>query len=60
VIFVTSFCSVHSIGYNFHSTFSLAISFRNQQFFPKLLFFPFGSEQRATSTLDFEHITRCS
>ncbi len=30
---------MHSIGYNFHSTFLLAISFRNQQFFPKLIFF---------------------
>ncbi len=40
--FVSDFCfktcSVHSIGYNFHSTFSLAISFRNQQFSSKFSF----------------------
>ncbi len=34
-IFCFKFCGVHSIGYNFHSIFSLAISFRNQQFSPK-------------------------
>jgi hypothetical protein len=33
----------------------LAILFRNQQFFPKLNF-PVGSKQRATTTLDFEHV----
>ena len=36
--FCFNFCSVHSIGYNFHSTFWLAISFRNQQFFSKYSF----------------------
>ncbi len=43
----------------FHSIFSLAISFRNQQF---LFTFNFsaGSKQRATTMPDFEHVTRCS
>ncbi len=62
--FVSDFCykfySVHSIGFNFHSTFSLAISFRNQQLFPKFIFFPVGSKQRATTMLNFEHVTCCS
>ncbi len=57
--FVLKFCSVHSIGYNFHSTFSLEILLRNHLLFLK--FIPsVGSKQRATTTLDFEHVTRCS
>jgi hypothetical protein len=43
---------VHFIGYNFHSTFLLAISFRNQQF-SQNSYFSVGSKQRATTTLDF-------
>jgi hypothetical protein len=37
----------------------LAISFRNQQFFQNS-YFPVGSKQRATTTLDYEHVFRCS
>ncbi len=36
--FMLKFCSVDSNAYNFHSIFSLAISFRNQQFFQKPVF----------------------
>jgi hypothetical protein len=57
--FVLKFCSVHSIGYSFHSTFSLAVSFRNQQFLFKFIL-SVGSKQRATTTLDFKHVIRYS
>ncbi len=59
VTFYFKFCSVRSIGYNFHSTFLLAISFINQQF-SKNSYFPVGSKQRATTMLDFENVFRCS
>ncbi len=52
-------CSVHSIGYNFHSNFLLAISFRNQEFL-FIFILSVGSKQRATTMLDFEHITHYS
>ncbi len=48
-------CSVHFIGYNFHSTFRLDII----SFFPNSVF-SVGSKQRATTTLDFEHVSSCS
>ncbi len=54
--FVSKSRSVHSIDYNFHSTFALAISFRNQQFLFKFIFLLEVS--RKTTTLDFEHVTR--
>ncbi len=58
--FVLRFHSVHSIGYNFHSIFfSLAILLRNQQLLLKFIL-SVGSKQRATTTLDSEHVTRCS
>ncbi len=57
--FVSDFCfkfhSVHSIGYNFHSTFSLAIPIKKQQFSLQIQF-SVGSKQRAITTLDFEHV----
>ncbi len=57
--FCFKFCSVHSIGYNFHSTFHLRFRLEiNSFFFP--IQFSVGSKQRATTTLDFEHVFRCS
>jgi hypothetical protein len=52
--FVLKFCSIHSVSYSFHTTFSLVISLRNHQLFSV------GSKQRATTMLDLEHVTRCS
>jgi hypothetical protein len=53
--FVFKFYSVHFIGYNFHSTFRLEII----SFIPNSVF-SVGSKQRATTMLDFEHVTCCS
>ena len=56
--FVSDFCfnfrSVHSIGYNFHSTFCLR--FRQKSKVSFQIQFSVGSKQRATTTLDFEHV----
>ncbi len=52
--FCFKFCSVHSIGYNFHSTFHLRFRLEVKSFFP--IQFSVGSKQRATTTLDFEHV----
>ncbi len=65
VFFCFKFCSVHSIGYNFHSTFSLAISFRNQQFLSKFSFLLEVSRelpQRSTLNTFFRcsQFSRCS
>jgi hypothetical protein len=49
---VFKFYSVNCIGYNFYSTFSLAISLRNHQLFPKFSL-SVGSKQRATTMLNF-------
>jgi hypothetical protein len=49
---------VHSIGYNFHRFFLLAILLRNQQFLLKFIL-SVGRKQSATTMLDFEHVTRC-
>ncbi len=55
--FISDFCSVHSIGYNFHSTFRLRFHLEINSFSPNSVF---CWKQRATTTLDFEHVFRCS
>ncbi len=61
--FVSDFCfmscSVHSIGYNFHSTFHLRFRLEINSLFFQIQF-SVGSKQRAITTLDFEHVFRCS
>ncbi len=52
--FCFKFCSVHSIGYNFHSTFCLRFRLEINSILQ--IHFSAGSKQRATTTLDFEHI----
>jgi hypothetical protein len=49
-------CTLHWLQLSQH--FLLTILFRNQQFFSNSFFR--GSKQRATTTLDYEHIFRCS
>ncbi len=55
MIFCFRFCSVHSIGYNFHSTFCLQFRLEINCLFQ--IHFSVRSKQRA---LDFEHVFRCS
>ncbi len=57
ILFLKIFQWTH--WYNFHSTFLLAILFRNEQFLFTFIYSA-GSKQRATTTLDFEHVTLCS
>ncbi len=52
--FCFKFCSVHSIGYNFHSTFHLRFYLKINSFFQ--IHLSVESKQRATTTLDFEHV----
>ncbi len=47
-------CSVHFIGYNFHSTFCLRFRLEINSFLQ--IQFSVGSKQRATTMLDFEHV----
>ncbi len=58
MIFCFKFCSVHSIGYNFHSTFCLQFRLDINSFFQ--IRFSVGSKQRATTAFDFEHVFCCS
>jgi hypothetical protein len=54
IFFYLKFCSVHSIVYNLHSTFRLRFRSEINSFLQ--IQFSVGSNQRATTTLDFEHV----
>ncbi len=57
--FVFKFCSVHFIGYNFHSTSRLRFRLEIISIFPNSVV-SVGSKQRATISLDIKHFARCS